>query len=240
MTNKTIGLLFIMIGLNMATFTLANDIYITQIGDNLDLDITQDGTNNKVGNSTTSTSINGDGMNFDITQTGNLNTIVADINGVNYTGTWVFTGSSNTVDLDCSSSAAGDCDDVTLNITATGDDNVFTFDVGEAHDGSNTVANFTITGDHSIINSTINGKSAELTVIINNSSSLATTSTASDEGVAFTSVQTGNGDSAGHSAVVSITGGGGTMDINQSGINDQKVNIGITGNSFDVDITQSD
>lgn len=239
MTRSIIRLIFIMVGLYMVTPSLANDIYITQVGDNLDLDITQDGTDNEVGNSTTAAVINGDSMSFDITQTGNYNIISATIKGANYTGTWAITGSTNSVELDCSSSSAGSCDDVTLNITATGDGNNFNFDIGETSDASTTVANFTVTGDNSIINSTVDGQNAVLTVTLNNSASLATTSAASDEGVAITTVQTGDGVS-GHSAVIGVTGGGGTIDINQSGVNDQKVNIGITGDNFDVDINQSD
>ena len=37
----------------------ANDIYVTQSGDTLDLDITQDGQNNQVGNSTTASTVTG-------------------------------------------------------------------------------------------------------------------------------------------------------------------------------------
>jgi len=37
----------------MTTLSYANDIYVTQSGNALDLDITQDGENNTVGNSTT-------------------------------------------------------------------------------------------------------------------------------------------------------------------------------------------
>jgi hypothetical protein len=36
----------------MAVSAYANDIYVTQSGDSMDLDITQDGQNNTVGNST--------------------------------------------------------------------------------------------------------------------------------------------------------------------------------------------
>jgi len=108
----------------------ANDIYITQVGDTLDLDITQDGADNKVGTSTTDATLNGDGMTFSITQTGSYNTIAAVIKGSTYTGTWAFTGSSNIVDMDCSSAAAGSCDTVTLNITNTGDSNSYEFDIG--------------------------------------------------------------------------------------------------------------
>ena len=110
---------------------LSNDIYIDQIGDTLDLDITQDGTNNQFGDSTTDVTLAGDDMTFAITQTGNLNVIDAIIKGANYTGTWTFTGNSNTVDLKCSSASTGKCDDVTLNITTTGDDNAYTVYVGE-------------------------------------------------------------------------------------------------------------
>ena len=240
MTRYILRLFFVMItALVLAPYYAANDIYITQVGDNLDLDITQDGTDNVVGNSTTAAVINGDGMTFAITQQGNYNIIEATIRGANYTGAWTFNGSSNTVNLDCSSSAAGNCDDVTLNIAATGDGNAFTFDIGESADASTAVVNFTVTGDNSIINSTVNGTNAALTVVLDNSASLATTSAASNEGVAITTVQTGNG-TTGHGIDVNVTGGGGTIDINQSGLNDQTVDLDIQGDNFDIDINQSD
>ena len=43
--------------LMMMSFAHANDIYVTQSGATLDLDITQDGQDNQVGNSTTSSSV---------------------------------------------------------------------------------------------------------------------------------------------------------------------------------------
>jgi len=52
------------------TPALANDIYIEQVGDTLDLDITQDGANNVIGTSTTDVNLDGDDMTFSITQTG--------------------------------------------------------------------------------------------------------------------------------------------------------------------------
>ena len=71
---------------------MANDIYIEQVGDTLDLDITQDGTDNVIGTSTTDVNLDGDSNDIPITQTGDMNTIVADIQGTSYTGTWQFTG----------------------------------------------------------------------------------------------------------------------------------------------------
>lgn len=220
--------------------TYANDIYIQQSGDGLDLDITQDGQNNVIGTSGTNVTLNGDDMTFSITQTGSSNTIAAVIKGATYTGTWAFTGDSNTVDLLCSSAAAGNCETVTLNITNTGSDNDYTFRIGESADADSSTVAFTVTGDNNIISSTIDGQSAALTVTLDNSASLATTSANSDEGVAITTSQTGDGDIGGHGITLDVTGGGGTIDITQSGIYDNTVDLTISGDSFDVDITQSD
>tara|TARA_B100002019_G_scaffold84596_1_gene73077 strand:+ start:6376 stop:7101 length:726 start_codon:yes stop_codon:yes gene_type:complete len=218
----------------------ANDIYIQQSGDNLDLDITQDGQNNVVGTSSTDVTLAGDDMTFAITQTGNTNTIAAVIKGDTYTGTWAFTGNTNSVDLLCSSAATGKCDTVTLNITTTGDDNDYTIRIGESADSDNAVVNFTVTGDNNILTPTINGKSAALTVTLNNASSLSTNSDAGDEGVAITTTQTGDGDVNGHGITLDVTGGGGKIDITQSGIYDNTVDLTIAGDDFDVDISQTD
>jgi hypothetical protein len=129
---------------------------------------------------------------------------------------------------------------VTLNITTTGDDNTFDFDIGETADADSATVSFTVTGDNNIVNSDIDGTSAVLTVVMDNSASLATTSANSDEGNVLTLDQAGNGDVAGHTVILDITGGGSTYDINQSGINDATVNATFDGDSQDVDITQSD
>ena len=67
MTKSVYRLFFVMMVFMMAPSTQANDIYITQVGDNLDLDIDQDGTDNEVGDSSGAVVLNGDTMNFDIT-----------------------------------------------------------------------------------------------------------------------------------------------------------------------------
>lgn len=224
----------------LSTSAWANDIYIDQVGDSLDLDIVQNGQNNVIGTSSTDVSLTGDDMTFSITQTGNNNTIAALINGNTYTGTWAFTGDYNTVDLDCDSSGGTNCENITLNITTTGDTNDFTFAVGGTADSDGSSIAFTVTGDNNIIDSTINGQSASLTVTMDNSASLATSSANGDEGNAVTTVQSGDGDVNGHSITLDITGGGSTYDINQSGIYDNTVNATFSGDSQDVDITQSD
>tara|TARA_B110000902_G_scaffold6315_1_gene7559 strand:- start:1205 stop:1933 length:729 start_codon:yes stop_codon:yes gene_type:complete len=224
----------------LALVASANDIYITQVGDTLDLDITQDGQNNEFGDSTTNVSLNGASMTFAITQTGNNNDIAAVINGANYTGTWTFTGSGNSVDLLCSSAAAGNCESVTLNITTVGDDNTFDFDIGETADADSSIISFTITGDDTIVNAAIDGESAAITVVSDNSTSLSTNSAGGNAGNVFTFDIDGDGSTSGHTVNLTVTGGGSTYDVTQSGIYDNTVSATFTGDNQDVDITQSD
>ena len=56
----------------MTSLLYANDIYVTQSGANLDLDITQDGQNNTVGNSTTASASTGATTILNIDQIGNI------------------------------------------------------------------------------------------------------------------------------------------------------------------------
>jgi len=224
----------------VSTSVFANDIYIDQIGDTLDLDITQDGSNNEFGDSTTDATLAGDDMTFAITQTGNTNVIDAIIKGTNYTGTWTFTGNSNTVDMKCSSASTGNCDDVTVNITTTGDDNAYTVYVGETATADNLVAAFTVTGDHNTITADVDGTSGAVTLVMDNSASLSTNSTDNDEGNAVAITMSGNGDSNGHTVDLDITGGGSTYDVTQSGTADATVSATFSGDDQDVDITQSD
>tara|TARA_R110000868_G_scaffold4177_4_gene25961 strand:- start:1508 stop:2233 length:726 start_codon:yes stop_codon:yes gene_type:complete len=225
---------------------IANEIYITQIGDSLDLDISQDGQDNQIGTSVADADFGGDDMTFDITQTGSLNTIAAVINGNNYTGTWVFTGSGNSVDLQCDANGVN-CETVTLNMSVIGDDQVFDIDIGGVQAATGTVANFTVTGDGNVFESTIDGVNAVLTVTVDSSNSLASTAgtdgtltAAAVTGSTFDISQTGDGDSAGHSIILDVTGGGSSYNITQSGIYDNAIDADFTGDAQDVDITQTD
>ena len=228
------------------SFAQANDIYINQIGDNLDLDITQDGNNNQFGDSTTDVSLNGDDMTFAITQTGNGNDIAALINGNSYTGTWQFTGNTNTVALDCDNTNGTNCENITLNITTTGDSNAFTFAVGTNADADGSTIAFTVDGDNNVFSTTVDGESAALTVVVDNENTVNSATptagnvTAGAGGNALDIDITGDGDSAGHTVNLDITGGGSSYVINQSGVNDNMIDGTFNGDAQDVDITQSD
>lgn len=227
----------------MANFALANDIYITQVGDNLDLDLVQDGTDNEIGDSTTDFTIKGDDMTFSITQTGNTNTIDAVINGADYTGTWDFFGDSNAVTLNCDSlgsAGSGNCEEVTLNIDGDGDDNTYTFNIGQTNDAGGSTIVFDVDGDNNVNNVTVDGIDSVITVTSDNSASLATTSANSDEGNAITINSSGGASLDGHTINLNITGGGSTYDINQTGSDGSTIEATFSGDSQDVDITQSD
>ena len=230
----------------ISTPALANDIYIEQVGDTLDLDITQDGSNNVIGTSTTDVNLDGDDMTFSITQTGSTNSIIADIQGNTYTGAWVFTGDSNTVDLSCDSTSGTNCENVTLNITATGDSNAFTFDIGDTADADGSTIGFTVTGDGNVINSNVDGQSALIAVTVNNSSSVATSGassgllSSSGSGNVVDINISGDGDSAGHTVKIDATGGASSYTVTQSGVGDNMIDADFAGDDQDVDITQSD
>jgi hypothetical protein len=214
----------------IASSVMANDIYIQQSGDNLDLDITQDGQNNQAGNSTTAMSLTGDTMTFSISQVGDSNVIEALINGTTYTGNINLTGGSNTVDLDC---AANNCDTVSMSIDVTGDSADITVDLGSTADSSDYVGTIDITSAAAeTFTLTVNAAAADADIDITNSLGSA--------GNTSSYTQSGDGDSAGHSLVHSHTGDGGVINMSQSGIYDNKINVTTSGDNAAIDITQSD
>ena len=228
MTNKIIKML--LLSWLCLTPAVANDIYIQQSGDNLDLDITQDGQNNQAGNSTTAMSLTGDTMTFSISQVGDSNVIEALINGTTYTGNINLTGGLNTVDLDC---AASNCDTVSMSIDVTGDSADITVDLGSTADASDYVGTIDITSAAAeTFTLTVNAAAADADIDITNSSGLT--------GNTSTYTQTGDGDSAGHSLTHNHTGDGGVINMSQSGIYDNTIDVTTSGDNAAIDITQTD
>ncbi len=209
----------------------ANDIYITQSGSSLDLDVTQDGQNNTVGNSTTSSSVVGATTNLAITQVGNSNVLTFDVNGATYTGTFSVTGDSNNIDFNCdSTNGNSSCGSATASIVWVGSSNDLDIDIGETADASN--ATVSITGssgsDSNVVAATIDGTSVIMTLTING-----------DTNNYLIDID-GDGDSAGHTLVHSHTGSIADVDITQSGIYDNLINLTTSGDNADIDISQTD
>ena len=225
---KIISIMMLMI---ISLSVYANDIYINQSGATLDLDITQDGQNNTVGSSSTASSVIGATTNLAITQVGDNNVMTFDVNGATYTGTYSVTGNSNNIDFNCDSTAGNSsCGTATASIVWVGSSNDIDIDIGETSDASN--ATVSITGssgsDSNVVAATIDGTSVVMTLTING-----------DTNNYLIDID-GDGDANGHTLVHSHTGSIADVDITQSGIYDNLINLTTSGDNADIDITQTD
>lgn len=123
--------------------TSANEIYVTQVGSGTDIDIVQDGNDNKVRSlSTTSgrAQISGSSKTVSLTQTGNLNRVGIWSNGSNQEIISTQNGNSNISKID----NHGDNNDIAVNIT--GNSNITHTEIGNGGDDNNNM-NLTIDGD---------------------------------------------------------------------------------------------
>ena len=225
---KLISVVMVML---MTSLSYANDIYVTQSGASLDLDITQDGENNTVGNSTTASASSGATTILNIDQIGNSNVIKYQINGATYTGVINLVGNSNDVDLNCDSGGSNSsCGSANAVINFTGNSNDIDLDIGET--SAATSADVDIVGqsgsDSNVVAATIDGTSAVLTITVNG-----------DTNNYLIDID-GNGDVNGHTLIHTHTGGIADVDITQSGTNDNMINLTTSGDNADIDISQTD
>ena len=217
--------------LMMTTWSYANDIYVTQSGNALDLDITQDGENNTVGNSTTTSASAGVTTILNIDQIGDSNVITYQIAGATYTGVINLVGNSNNVDLNCDTGGSNSsCGTANAVINFTGSSNDIDLDIGLT--SSANTADVDLVGqsgsDSNVIAATVDGNSAILTITVNG-----------DTNNYLIDID-GNGDSVGHTLIHSHTGGIADVDIVQSGTNDNMINLTTSGDNADIDISQTD
>ena len=221
----------IILFLLMTSLSWSNDIYVTQSGANLDLDITQDGENNTVGNSTTASTSTGATTILNIDQIGDSNVITYQITGSTSTGVINLVGNSNNVDLNCDSTGSkSSCGTANAVINFTGNSNDIDLDIGQTSAATN--ADVDIVGqsgsDSNVVAATVDGTSAILTVTINGDTNN------------FLLDIDGNGDVNGHTLIHSHTGGTADVDITQSGVNDNMITLTTSGDGADIDISQTD
>ena len=215
----------------MTTLSYANDIYVTQSGNALDLDITQDGENNTVGNSTTASASAGVTTILNIDQIGDSNVITYQINGATYTGVINLVGNSNNVDLNCdSTNGNSSCGSVNAVVNFTGNSNDIDLDIGQT--SSATGADVDLVGnsgtDSTVLAATVDGNSVILTITVNGDSNN------------YLLDIDGNGDVNGHTLIHTHTGGIADVDITQSGTNDNMITLTTSGDNADIDISQTD
>ena len=168
-------------------------------------------------------------MNID--QVGGSNVIKYQINGATYTGVISLTGDSNDVDLNCDSgNSNSSCGTITANITMTGSSSDIDLDIGETADAAGSTVNITGASgsDSNTIAATVDGTSAVLTLTVNG-----------DTNNYLIDID-GNGDSIGHTLIHAHTGSIADVDIIQSGVNDNYINLTTSGDNAEVTISQTD
>ena len=194
---KKIALAIIMAMLGTVSF--ANDVYIEQVGDTSTVNITQDGTGNRIGDSASPTYFGGGSNTVTVNQIGTSNQLDAIVNGASTETTVNTTGSGNIQTITCGTILNASCSGSIIRQTVTGDDNTITQSLGS---GANHDSRITVLGDSNTITHT-------------STSTGATTMALSVTGSTNTIGITQSGTTA-QSINVTATGSGSTINVTQS------------------------
>ena len=149
--------------LSNPTISWANEIYVRQVGHEVDLDIIQDGDNNKIRSLNTTSGdavLSGNDKTVSLTQEGVNNRIGIWSSGNDQTITVVQKGDSNVSAVD------NHGNDNTINVDIEGDSNVTHTEIGNGGDEDNTL-NVTVHGDsNNVYTEVLNGDDNAINVQI--------------------------------------------------------------------------
>ena len=233
---------FIMVLMSFGVW--ANSIYVTQSGAGLTLALTQDGSNNVFGTSSARIVITGTNTTWTMSQIGGNNVISATIKGSTYTGTWAITGSSNDILFTCDAAGTSKCETVDVDVAVNGDYSNIDIKIGANSAATNANVTLDIDGNYNTFDADIDGTSlsqsaSPVTVTLDNTCATCGTATSSSNNITMNYDASGNGDVSGHKLIYTHVGTG-TVDVIQSGVEDQLIDASITSTAADVDITQTD
>jgi hypothetical protein len=114
----------------ISSLVYANDVYIEQVGDSSTITITQDGSDNKVGDALNAAYI-GSGSNVvAIDQIGSNNELNLVVNGASTDVVIDTTGSGNIQTVNCGTTTSAGCSGSTIKQVVSGDDNTITQNLG--------------------------------------------------------------------------------------------------------------
>jgi hypothetical protein len=168
----------------------ANEVYIEQVGSSSTINITQQGTDNRIGEAATPAYIGSGSNTVTIDQIGSTNVLDMVVNG---TGTDVIvttTGDNNAQTINCGTTQSAGCSGSYIKQQVTGDSNTVTQDLGS---GANHTSEINVSGDSNSVThtSTATGiTSANITVSGNTNTVAVTQSGMLNKSVSVTS--TGN------------------------------------------------
>jgi hypothetical protein len=203
-----------------------NSIFIDQNGINPTVNMTQIGSGNKMGSSTTPVYLRGINQNIVGIQSGNNNEIstLQVVNGaggsVGATVTIQQIGNSNSADVMCGDSTTG-CDKANINYRFSGNSNTMIF----RGKGTDITSQVDVSGNGNAFNIAVNGNKHSQIV-----------SVAGDNNV-FNLAQNSTGAN-GSSIVIAQTGTGTTYNVQQSGSIDNVLNIRSTANGGSFNVLQ--
>ena len=203
-----------------------NEIYIDQVGSTGTYNLTQIGDGNTIGTGDDVAYINGDSNIFTITQLGNSNDIL-----------WWSNGDETLVDI----YTEGDYND--LDIYLTGDKN--DLDIVFVGDSNTLKVEGYIDGNTALIDNqdfdlNVYGSSNALDFSLNDTAFSKIDYDVLGGFNSVDSIQEGNPGGVGHTQIVDILGNNNTLDIHQSGLNSQILEINHIGSDTTFTIIQSD
>ena len=208
MTIEWVRVVVIALILGKATTSFANEIYVSQVGNNTDLTISQDGEANEVtglagGNSVAL--ISGNNTSTTYTQTGDRNAIKVYESAGNGITKSTQTGNDNIARLDCH---GNNC---VLDVTQTGNDNYVNAEVGNGGDYNQSIT-VTQDGNDNLVAAEANGD--DNTIVVD---------------------QDGNNHMVYGYGNSPVTGDRNTLTLTQNGTQYEQAEVAVTGNDNTVD-----
>jgi hypothetical protein len=162
MKTKVIVLFMMMtLGLNIVK---ANELYLDQDGDSATINITQDGSDNRIGTQLSPIIIYGSSVNATITQQGSNNELDMTVNGSAASITLSTIGSTNIQSITCGTAGSAGCSGATITTTIEGDNNTVIQALGT---GGNQRSVISITGDYTNITHNATGGSHKADITVN-------------------------------------------------------------------------
>jgi hypothetical protein len=172
--------------------TQANEVYIEQVGSGSTINITQQGTDNRIGDAATPAYIGSGSNTVTIDQIGSTNTLDMVVNGASTDVTVSTTGNDNIQEINCGTTSSAGCSGSIITQTINGDSNDVKQNLGA---GANHTSNITVTGDTNTVThtSTATGVTlADITVSGNTNTVAVTQSGMLNKSVTVTSTGDSN------------------------------------------------
>jgi len=187
---KNIKLIALIVAMLCSANASSNEIYVEQVGSSSTINLTQQGSDNKIGNSINPAFIGSGSNTVNVEQIGSSNILQVLVNGVSTNLTVSTTGGGNTQEVICGSAMGSTCAGSTITQIIAGDDNSIMQNLGQ---GANHISNINVVGSTNAVTHTSTSTAvttADITVTGNSNTIGVTQSGSLPQSVAVSS--TGN------------------------------------------------